>query len=123
MTTWDRFVDTFFNGKVMLKYLPDILWGVVVTIELAVLIVLSGLAAGLALACSGHRPSGSGCCRTRYFRSAPGSQATCRTASAPATLVRSGSRDGAEVTSCARILAGPRFSTCRGRRSGDHDAR
>ena len=50
MTTWDRFLDTFFNGKVMLKYLPDILWGVVVTIELAILIVLSGLAAGLALA-------------------------------------------------------------------------
>jgi len=50
MSTWDRFVDTFFNGRVMLKYLPDILHGVVVTIELAVLIVLSGLFAGLALA-------------------------------------------------------------------------
>jgi len=50
MSTWDRFVDTFFNGRVMLKYLPDILHGVVVTIELAVLIVLSGLIAGLALA-------------------------------------------------------------------------
>jgi polar amino acid transport system permease protein len=50
MTNFERFLDTFFNGKVMLKYLPDILWGVVVTIELAVLIVLSGLAAGLALA-------------------------------------------------------------------------
>ena len=50
MTTWDRFLDTFFNGKVMLKYLPDILWGMVVTVELAALIVLSGLAAGLALA-------------------------------------------------------------------------
>ena len=50
MSTWDRFVDTFFNGKVMAKYLPDILSGVVVTIELAVLIVLSGLLAGLALA-------------------------------------------------------------------------
>ena len=50
MNTWDRFVDTFFNGRVMLKYLPDILHGVVVTIELAVLIVLSGLIAGLALA-------------------------------------------------------------------------
>ncbi|MFO1082720.1 MAG: ABC transporter permease subunit [Reyranellaceae bacterium] len=34
----------------MAKYLPDILHGVVVTIELAVLIILSGLAAGLALA-------------------------------------------------------------------------
>src|SRR5690242_3778595 len=50
MRSWDRFVDTFFNGRVMLKYLPDILHGVVVTIELAILIVLSGLLAGLALA-------------------------------------------------------------------------
>jgi polar amino acid transport system permease protein len=50
MTTWDRFVDTFFSGTVMLKCLPDILFGGVVTIELAVLIVLSGLLAGLALA-------------------------------------------------------------------------
>ena len=50
MTSWDRFTDTFFNGKVMLKYLPDILSGVVVTIELALLIIVTGLAAGLALA-------------------------------------------------------------------------
>ena len=50
MSNWDRFVETFFNGKVMLKYLPDILSGVVVTIELAVLIVISGLLAGLVLA-------------------------------------------------------------------------
>ncbi len=50
MTTWDRFLDTFFNAKVMARYLPDILSGMVVTIELALLIVVSGLAAGLALA-------------------------------------------------------------------------
>src|SRR5262249_16958510 len=50
MTSWDRFVDTFFNGRVMLKSLPDVLHGVVVTVELAVLIVLSGLFAGLILA-------------------------------------------------------------------------
>ncbi len=50
MSTWDRFVETFFNAKVMVKYLPDILSGMVVTIELAVLIVLSGLFAGLVLA-------------------------------------------------------------------------
>ena len=50
MSTWDRFVETFFNARVMVKYLPDILSGVVVTIELAVLIVVTGLAAGLALA-------------------------------------------------------------------------
>ena len=47
---WDRFTETFFNTKVMLKYMPDILSGVVVTIELAVLIVVTGIAAGLALA-------------------------------------------------------------------------
>ena len=47
MTTWDRFADTFFNGKVMLKYLPDILWGVVVTIELAVLALV--IAAGIGM--------------------------------------------------------------------------
>ena len=50
MSTWDRFVETFFNAKVMVKYLPDILSGMVVTIELAVLIVVSGLFAGLVLA-------------------------------------------------------------------------
>ena len=50
MSSWGRFLDTFFNARVMEKYLPDILHGVVVTIELAVLIILSGLAAGLALA-------------------------------------------------------------------------
>ncbi len=50
MSTWDRFVETFFNARVMAKYLPDILSGIVVTIELAVLIVVTGLAAGLALA-------------------------------------------------------------------------
>ncbi len=50
MGGWDRFVETFFNAKVMAKYLPDILSGMVVTIELALLIVVTGLAAGLALA-------------------------------------------------------------------------
>ena len=50
MSNFERFLDTFFNGKVMLKYLPDILHGMVVTIELAVLIIVSGLAAGLSLA-------------------------------------------------------------------------
>jgi polar amino acid transport system permease protein len=50
MPSWDRFLDTFFNAKVLAKYWPDILDGVGVTIELALLIVASGLAAGLALA-------------------------------------------------------------------------
>ena len=50
MSTWDRFVETFFNAKVMVKYLPDILSGMVITIELALLIIASGLLAGLVLA-------------------------------------------------------------------------
>ncbi|MBV9533201.1 MAG: amino acid ABC transporter permease [Bradyrhizobium sp.] len=44
------FFDTFFNTKVMAKYLPDILHGLMVTVELAILIVISGLLSGLALA-------------------------------------------------------------------------
>ena len=50
MTSWDRFVETFFNAKVMWKYLPDILSGMVVTLELAVLIIVTGLLSGLMLA-------------------------------------------------------------------------
>jgi polar amino acid transport system permease protein len=50
MSNWDRFVETFFNAKVMAKYLPDIAYGMVVTVELAALVIVSGLAAGLALA-------------------------------------------------------------------------
>ena len=50
MGNWDRFVETFFNAKVMAKYLPDIAYGMVVTVELAALVIVSGLAAGLALA-------------------------------------------------------------------------
>jgi len=50
MSQWDRFLDTFFNAKVMARYLPDILAGVVLTIELALLVVVSGLLSGLILA-------------------------------------------------------------------------
>src|SRR5499427_6136054 len=50
MSTWDRFAETFLNAKVMHRYLPDILSGVVVTIELALLVVVTGIAAGLTLA-------------------------------------------------------------------------
>jgi polar amino acid transport system permease protein len=50
MTGLDKFLDTFFNAKVMAKYLPDILYGTLVTIELAVLIVICGIGAGLLLA-------------------------------------------------------------------------
>ncbi|QDL91175.1 amino acid ABC transporter permease [Paroceanicella profunda] len=47
----DRFIETFFNAAVMAKYLPDILHGVGVTVLLAVVIILAGVAVGLGLAC------------------------------------------------------------------------
>ena len=50
MSNWERFVDAFFNARVMAKYLPDIAYGTLVTIELAALVIVSGLVAGLALA-------------------------------------------------------------------------
>src|SRR5262249_53530881 len=50
MSNWDRFVETFFNAKVMAKYAPDIAYGTLVTIELAALVIVTGIAAGLALA-------------------------------------------------------------------------
>jgi polar amino acid transport system permease protein len=50
MSNWERFLDAFFNARVMAKYLPDIAYGTLVTIELAALVIVSGLAAGLALA-------------------------------------------------------------------------
>jgi polar amino acid transport system permease protein len=45
-----RFLDTFFNGAVFDRYLPAILKGMVVTIEIAVLVVIAGILLGLALA-------------------------------------------------------------------------
>jgi polar amino acid transport system permease protein len=50
MTSWERFLDTFFNPTVMARYWPDILYGMLITIELAALVVVTGLASGLALA-------------------------------------------------------------------------
>lgn len=50
MSSWERFLETFFNAKVMAKYLPDIASGLLVTVELAVLVIAAGIAAGLALA-------------------------------------------------------------------------
>ena len=44
------FVETFFNARVLAKYWPDILVGLGVTIELAALVVVTGIAAGLGLA-------------------------------------------------------------------------
>jgi polar amino acid transport system permease protein len=50
MGNWDRFLDTFLNARVLARYWPDIIDGLWVTIALAVLIVATGLACGLALA-------------------------------------------------------------------------
>jgi polar amino acid transport system permease protein len=50
MSNWERFVETFFNAKVMARYLPDIAYGMLITVELAALVIVSGLLAGLALA-------------------------------------------------------------------------
>jgi polar amino acid transport system permease protein len=44
------FLDTFFKPELIVRYLPDILRGMVVTIEIAVLVVVAGIALGLALA-------------------------------------------------------------------------
>ncbi|TQF80660.1 amino acid ABC transporter permease [Elioraea sp. Yellowstone] len=50
MTNWEQFLFTFFNAKVMAAYLPKIIDGFFLTVWLALLIVLSGLALGLLLA-------------------------------------------------------------------------
>jgi polar amino acid transport system permease protein len=44
------FIDTFFKPELIVRYLPDILKGMVVTIEIAVFVVVAGIALGLALA-------------------------------------------------------------------------
>jgi polar amino acid transport system permease protein len=50
MSNGERFLDTFFNAKVMAKYAPDIAYGMLITVELAALVIVTGLAAGLVLA-------------------------------------------------------------------------
>lgn len=47
---WARFLDTFFNPKVMAQYLPKILEGLLVTLQLAACIIVTGILAGLCLA-------------------------------------------------------------------------
>ena len=46
----DRFADAFLNPAVIEKYLPDILWGMVVTLEVAAAVVVTGVLGGLVLA-------------------------------------------------------------------------
>lgn len=51
MSNWDRFLETFFKPEMLAKYWPDILKGMVVTLEIAVAVVVTGFLIGLALAC------------------------------------------------------------------------
>jgi polar amino acid transport system permease protein len=44
------FIQTFFNGAVIARYLPDILKGTLVTVEIAAAVVITGIVLGLALA-------------------------------------------------------------------------
>jgi polar amino acid transport system permease protein len=46
----NRFADTFLNWEVMAQYAPKILEGAWVTIQIAVAVVIAGIASGLALA-------------------------------------------------------------------------
>ncbi len=50
MTRFEAFLDTFFNASVMQRYLPNIIEGFFITCGIATLVVISGLALGLALA-------------------------------------------------------------------------
>ena len=50
MSGLDRFLETFFNWPVIEEYLPAIGNGFIVTVELAILVVISGLALGFVLA-------------------------------------------------------------------------
>jgi polar amino acid transport system permease protein len=50
MDGWSRFVETFFKREVISQYFPSIMQGMLVTIEIALAIVVTGLALGLALA-------------------------------------------------------------------------
>jgi polar amino acid transport system permease protein len=50
MEGWSRFLDAFFKPELIERYFPAIMKGVVVTIEIAAAVVVSGLALGLLLA-------------------------------------------------------------------------
>ena len=50
MSAWDRFLFSFFNAEVARQYLPAVLDGMLLTVGLAILIVLAGVAIGLVLA-------------------------------------------------------------------------
>src|SRR6516164_6193131 len=50
MSGWSLFIDTFFRPDLVTQYLPAILKAVTITVQVAVLIVATGLASGLMLA-------------------------------------------------------------------------
>ena len=47
----DAFLDQFFNKAVMVKYLPDVIGGLWVTLALAGSVIVTGVFLGLALSC------------------------------------------------------------------------
>ena len=47
----DAFLDQFFNKEVMLKYLPDVVDGLWITLALALMVIVTGILLGLGLAC------------------------------------------------------------------------
>ncbi len=50
MDAWSRFLDAFFKWPLIERYFPSILKGMVVTVEIALAVVVTGLALGLVLA-------------------------------------------------------------------------
>src|SRR5271166_4523237 len=50
MSDWERILDTFFKHGIIEKYLPSIIKGMMVRLELAGAIVVMGLCLGLCLA-------------------------------------------------------------------------
>src|SRR5438105_4828409 len=50
MDAWSRFLDTFFKWEILKRYLPAILDGMAVTIEIAAAVVITGILLGLLLA-------------------------------------------------------------------------
>lgn len=49
MTRFERFLDSFFKAEIMAAYWPDILNGLIVTCQIALLVVLTGILLGLVL--------------------------------------------------------------------------
>jgi polar amino acid transport system permease protein len=50
MSSWDRFLDTFFKWELIERYLPAVIAGMGTTVQIAIAVVITGLALGLLLA-------------------------------------------------------------------------